>query len=287
MAEGAQHARATGGGVPRVPSILGQYEVGRSGKPWYDIRPSAAFLDNMIKGLVTELSGDPGSYEPNAYAQFGQHAMRKVPRSFDSTDPRDMKLTYGNTDSPGAVYDVTDRKSTHRLDPKVESISVANFRSRSDQRPSSKSYVPGAGTYSPNMQAIYGKTFIAGASFRSKSGRMHKERSMTDSHLGPGAYSVYDGSLYADSQRSTPRSKRAPGFGSTLPQRPILNAAGAPSFSAQPRESPGPGAYEAFEPRIKDALRLGVKNARFRGPGMHSYHGPNRRPQSARAAIRV
>ena len=103
---------------------------------------------------------------------------------------------------------------------------------------------------------------------------------MTDSHLGPGAYSVYDGSLYADSQRSTPRSKRAPGFGSTLPQRPI-------PFSARPRESPGPGAYETFEPRIKDALRLGVKNARFRGPGMHSYQGPNRRPQSARAAIRV
>ena len=128
-----------GGGVPRVPAVLGQYEVGRSGKPWFDIHPSAAFLDGMIKGLITELSGDPGSYEPHAHAQFGQHAMRKVPRSFDSTAPRDMKMTYGKTDSPGAVYDVTDRKSTHKLDPKVESISVANFRSRSDQRPSAKS----------------------------------------------------------------------------------------------------------------------------------------------------
>ena len=269
-----------GGGVPRVPAVLGQYEVGRSGKPWFDIHPSAAFLDGMIKGLITELSGDPGSYEPHAHAQFGQHAMRKVPRSFDSTAPRYMKMTYGKTDSPGAVYNVTDRKSTHKLDPKVESISVANFRSRSDQRPSAKSYVPGAGTYSPNLQAIYGKTRNAGSSFRSQGGRMHKERSMTEDFIGPGTYSVYDGSLYADSQRAASRSSRKqPGFGSTLPQRPI-------PFSARPRESPGPGAYDAFEPRIKDAARFGLKNARLRSPGAHSYRGPDR-PQSARAAVRV
>ena len=269
-----------GGPIPHVPAILGQFEIGRSGKPWFDNHPSAAFQDGMVKGLVTELTGDPGAYEPFAYANLGEHAMRKVPRAFDSTGKRDMKMTHGKTDSPGAVYNITDRKYNHKLDPKVSSVSANSFRSKSDQRPSSVSKVPGAGTYSPNMFSVYARPLNAGASFRSKGARLHKERSMTEDFIGPGTYSAqYDGSIYANSQRSSSRSSRKqPGFGSTLPQRPI-------PFSARPRESPGPGAYDAFEPRTKDRLRFGTKAA-FRSPGSHSYRGSDR-PQSARAAVRV
>ena len=273
------------GPKPRVPVAPGQYEVGRMGKPWSEARTgklsNAAFLDRMIKGLPIEKTGDPGAYDPFRYAEMfpeDGRANTKLPRPFDSTAFRDMSLQTGKVDSPGAVYDIQMRKYSHKLDPKVESRSVASFRSHSLQRPSSKSDVPGSGTYSPNWNSTLRNKPNSGASFRSQSSRMFVERPMTADVIGPGTYAQFDGSLYEASKRLASRSSRKkPGFGSTSAQRALPH-------SARRGESPGPGAYEPMEQRIRDMVRLRLKHA-LRSSGSPSCLGPKHDSHRKRIVI--
>ena len=270
------------GPIPQAPQAFGQYESGRSGMPWSKIRKrqSAAFLDTTAKGLATEKTGEPGQYDPYKHSALVNEQFSKKPKPFDSTAFRDMSLETGKTDSPGPVYDVIWAKYRNKLDPKVESRSVASFRSRSLQRPSSKSDVPGSGTYSPNLDSILANRPNSGASLRSRAQRMHVERPMTASSIGPGTYAQYDGSLYFESERAVSRSSRLqPGFGSTSAQFAI-------PLRARPRQSPGPGAYEPIQPRIRDVVRLNMRAA-LRSPGAKSYAGPPDTPKKATPIIRV
>ena len=209
------------GPIPQAPRAFGQYESGRSGMPWSEIRkrPSAAFLDTTAKGLATEKTGEPGQYDPYKHSALVNQQFSKKPKPFDSTAFRDMSLETGKTDSPGPVYDVAWAAFRNKLDPKVESRSVASFRSKSLQRPSSKSEVPASNTYTPNFNAIHANRPNSGASLRSQAQRMYVERPMTASSIGPGTYAQYDGSLYFESERAVSRSSRLqPGFGSTSAQ---------------------------------------------------------------------
>ena len=120
------------------------------------MRPSAAFQDGLVKGLKTELSGDPGHYNPYLYSNlFRTKRTSKVRRAFDSPPPRDMKLFYGETDSPGCMkYNAAEDQK--KLYPRVASNEYS-FRSRSLQRPSSIIRTPGAGTYTPNFMSVHEK----------------------------------------------------------------------------------------------------------------------------------
>ena len=115
----------------------------------------------------------------------------------------------------------------------IETNIQSSFRSKSLQRPSSKSYVPGAGTYTPNMASIYANQRDSGAQMRSAGGRFREDQSQTEAIVGPGSYEQLDGSLYIDAQKSVSKtSKIRPAFGTTSSQR---------SLPFLPQDTPGPG----------------------------------------------
>ena len=116
------------------------------------------------------------------------------------------------------------------------------FNSKSLQRPSSKSIVPGANRYSPNMNAVLPNQPNSGALLRSFTRRFHDDKPTTPRHVGPGGYAQADRTMYVVAQEVTSKgSRRRPGFGSTSAQRKL------PFHAKGDDTRPGPGAHQPLQ----------------------------------------
>lgn len=235
------------GGKPRAPVAFGDYEVGRSKKP-ANRKATAAFKDGMKKGLELEQQGDPGAYDPYMNSDLvatSSFTHNKTQKPFMSTSTRELGMALYGEDAPGpGAYQAADsqKKQYAAVDP---NISV--FRSGSLQRPKDDTPVPGAGTYTPNLTAIYGNKRDSGASLRSAGGRFRVDPSMTEPGVGPGSYEEVTGTLLLDSQQAVLRSSKIkPAFSTSSPQR---------SLPFLPQDTPGPGSYEPLEPRLGKARK--------------------------------
>ena len=62
----------------------------------------------------------------------------------------------------------------------IETNIQSSFRSKSLQRPSSKSYVPGAGTYTPNIHAVKAEEAVDERDFLLASVRRYSGESVSD-----------------------------------------------------------------------------------------------------------
>jgi len=234
----------------RTPVVFGNYEVGRTSYPLFPHQPTAPFKDTTPKESKLELTGDPGRYDPWAHEDRPPWAHGRVlghsknRKSFDSTEFRKMSLQIGETCTapPATHYDQNAKYSLGRPYAAVDSQRSV-FCSGSLQRPTSRSFVPGAGTYSPNMNAVYRSQRDSGAPMRSLTGRFGSECVTTPRNVGPGRYnSQFDRTLYEDAQKSVSRASRIrPGFGSTSLQREL------PCF--RPRDTPSPGEHQPSLPR--------------------------------------
>jgi hypothetical protein len=226
--------------------------VGRSSEPGNPVaqQPSPAFLDRVMQGLRTELSGDPGAYDPWFYddknRQFGFSRNRKP---FDSTAVRNLATSANpqGLDSPGAMkyHAAESRQFLYR----TVNPTSSSFRSRSLQRPTSRSGVPGAGSYTPRMSSIYANCSNSGAQLRSRTNRFgHYKECTTEPRIGPGSYHQLDGSLYVDAKKSMSRTSRLTGFGSSSAQRKL-------PVHARGSDGPCPGEHQPLKPRIRDTLQ--------------------------------
>ena len=231
------------GSVPQTPVIFGQFEVGRSSDEWADLRPTSAFLDKRKQRPMLEKSGDPGQYDPWAYDALTSLGYNQNRKAFDSTLARELNLNIGESyTAPGAgTYTQHPQFALGRAYKAVDSQRSV-FQSMSLQRPQAKTFVPGPGVYSPNMNSVYPNQRDSGAGMRSMSDRFGPvsfgaQKSMTPRNIGPGRYAQADRTLYVEAQRSTAKSSRSrPGFGSTSAQRKLPVHA--------PRDSPAPGVHQ-------------------------------------------
>ena len=96
------------------------------------------------------------------------------------------------------------------------------FRSGLLQRPPGETLAPGSGTYEPKLTLIKPGLSNSGASMRSRGARFAKEETYTEAIVGPGRYTIREGSLDTDLRRTLDRtSKLNPAFGSRVPQRAL------------------------------------------------------------------
>ena len=142
---------ASAGSRPRVPVAFGQYEVGRTSKPWVKNARSAWSLDELAQSVPLEPQGDPGAYDPYAHGFLSDEVRRKGyskgRKPFDSTEIRTLATLLMARDSPGmGKYDSL--TALKKLYPRADD-NASVFRSRSLQRPTSVSAVPGPGDYKP------------------------------------------------------------------------------------------------------------------------------------------
>ena len=234
------------GAPPPTPVIFGWFEVGRTSDPQLFSRPSACFKDKLAQGTKTELTGDPGQYDPYAFDDTLRLGYNKNRKPFDSTQYRDLHMNIGELGytAPGPGYYPTHANYASGKAYKKQSAGRATFRSTSQQRPSAKSFVPSPDRYKPNMNSIYPNQRDSGANMRSSTNRFAPvsfggSKSMTPRKIGPGSYrgAEQNLTLFTEAQRSTSRaSKIQPGFGSTSAQRALpLNA---------PRGGPSPGEHQ-------------------------------------------
>mmetsp|Transcript_22082 Transcript_22082/g.56398 ORF Transcript_22082/g.56398 Transcript_22082/m.56398 type:complete len:274 (-) Transcript_22082:383-1204(-) len=254
--EGTSGRDASAGPKPRVPVAFGQFEIGRTSKPWVRNQPSPWSLDEMPQSVPLARTGDPGAYDPFAYGFMSDDARRtgynQSRPPFDSSQVREFIFrTFLGGESGNLTYDAG--LAQKKLYPTVDA-NVSVFRSRTTQRPSARSPVPGPAHYAPNLRSVEANPANAGAQMRSANGRfanyqagMQGQKSATELSVGPGTYSTeYGRSLEADARRTLLRSSKIrPGFGSTTPQRTQFH---------RPL-SPGPGTYQRLEPRVKDLKR--------------------------------
>ena len=267
----------TSGGQPPTPAIFGEYEMGRSRKliggfdlsPWpRDGMPQRVTLHEQAWRRHLN-AGDPGAYNPYEFEHAG-----KIPKgkraAFNSTTEKKFPAKIEGLDSPvvGHYPKVCPEKTIGELDDAVRypfEIIRHIFTSKSSQRPEERlNGVPGCQTYTPNPMSTYPKIQNSGASMRSKGdsrwtghasytssnglGPNGVCKSMTTDDLGPGCYDGANnkGSLSNRSAELLARSSRLrPGFGTTTAQR------GVPPGSGYGKDTPDPGAYYPFEPRIK------------------------------------
>ncbi|KOO31769.1 hypothetical protein Ctob_007406 [Chrysochromulina tobinii] len=251
---------ASAGGRPRVPVLFGQYEVGRTSKPWVRNQPSPWSLDELPKAVPLPPQGDPGAYDPFAFGFMSDearvHGKNQHRPPFDSSQVREFVFrTFLGGESGSLTYDAG--LAQKKLYPTVDA-NVSVFRSKSLQRPSSKSIVPGPNHYKLNMDSVESHIANSAARMRSHNARfghyhpgMQGQKSATDVGVGPASYNTeYEKSLTNDARRTLEKtSKIRPGFGSTTPQRR------AAMFGTT---TPGPGSYERLEPRMKDLKRANV-----------------------------
>ena len=278
---------ASAGGRPRVPVLFGQYEVGRTSKPWVRTQPSPWSLDELPKAVPLPPQGDPGAYDPFAFGFMSDearvHGKNQHRPPFDSSQVREFVYrTFLGGESGSLTYDAG--LAQKKLYPTVDA-NVSVFRSKSLQRPSSKSIVPGPNHYKLNMDSVESHIANSAARMRSHNDRfgpyhpgMQGQKSATDVGVGPASYNTeYEKSLSNDARRALERTskirpgecalsthRRLPdtasltrdvahlaiaGFGSTTPQRR------AAMFGTT---TPGPGSYERLEPRMKDLKRANV-----------------------------
>jgi hypothetical protein len=136
----------------------------------------------------------------------------------------------------------------------IETNIQSSFRSKSLQRPSSKSYVPGAGTYTPNIHAVKAAPSHSGGVMRSRTDRFRpafSEKPMTARHVGPGVYEAHNNTLLDHAQKLAARNSKANvGFGSTSSQR---------GLPFHPLSTPGPGEHQPHP----DAKRRGGRPERI------------------------
>lgn len=254
---GMQKKGASTGGKPRVPVSYGQYEIGRSKNPSRKSPfTSPPFKDNMQQSVPLPPTGDPGAYDPYFYEDAGTNpaynSSNKSRKPFDSTEVRALRANLFGLDTPSiGMYPVFQpEKTLGQLDDNMrypkQDANVSVFRSGSMQRPTSRSAVPGAGAYTPNVHAIIPAVSDSGASMRGATDRFFDKRfeNITDEVVGPGSYDQYEKTLAEDCDLAIQRSsKTQSGFGSTTAQRKL-------PFYAQ--DTPAPGCYEPMEPRLKE-----------------------------------
>lgn len=237
---------STGLDRPKTPMVFGWYEVGRSSDPAVLRRQTPVFKDTTPQGTPLELTGDPGQYDPWAYDDLTSQGYNQNRKAFDSTSFREMNLNIGESyTAPGPGYYVQHSQFALGRAYRAVDSQRSVFRSTSLQRPSARSFVPGPGNYSPNMNSVYPNQRDSGAKMRSVADRFGPvsfghAKCMTPRKVGPGCYAQVDRTLYVEAQRSTAKSSRSrPGFGSTSAQRSLPVRA--------PRDSPAPGSHQ---PRV-------------------------------------
>lgn len=209
---------AKGGPKPPVPCAFGQYEVGRTSKPWVHNEPSPWALDRTTKQLPLETTGDPGQYDPYAYGFMSDEVRikgyNKLRPPFDSTEIRDFGYdTFLGGDSGNLTYNAG--AAQKKLEPTVDA-NVSVFRSKSAQRPSSRSEVPGPTHYSPDIGATHRHLTNSGANLRSANARFGSyhpglpgQKRATSARVGPSTYRPQnDRSLEADTRAAMARSSR-------------------------------------------------------------------------------
>ena len=231
------------GSKPRAPVPYGSYEVGRSSKP-QNRKPTAAFKDGMKKSFGYDESGDPGAYDPTLHSDLvatSSFTHNKTQKPFMSTSTRELGMQLYGEDSPGpGAYQAAE---SQKKQYSVTSSNGSVFRSGSLQRPKDDTSVPGAGTYTPNMSAIYNNQRDSGASLRSAGGRFGSDQTTTETTVGPGSYEMMSGTLQLDSMAAVQRSSKIkPAFSATSAQR---------SLPFVPQDTPGPGSYEPIMPRTR------------------------------------
>ena len=162
------------------------------------------------------------------------------------------------------------------------------FRSRSQQRPSSRSSdVPGAGAYSPNMASIYPNQRDSGANMRSRRSRFDHNNATTPRNMGPGKYAQCDRTLYVDAQKATERSSRIrPGFGSTSERE--MTFLRAPKTPSPGEHQPLQGGRSLRTPRESGRESGRQRTLRSQGGGpldwlLNEYRAPVAAPADAAA----
>ena len=194
---------------------------------------SAAFKSSTKRGKDAELTfmGDPGSYDPHTATELGTLSKKSFGKSlqsgaggFGSTSKARQELVQpGDGASPGpGSYTIVEPG-------KPEAKQTSGFASKTKRGQYAKaSDAPGVGSYEPILQqpAVLGGQ----SSFKSGAQRF-KTTDTSESHIGPGSYSVNVNSI--ESGMSASASKTPAPFG-TSTKRPDMSI---------PTDTPGPGAY--------------------------------------------
>ena len=180
-----------------------------------DGRPSSAFKSSTKRGKDAELTfmGDPGSYDPHSATAMGNMSSKGFGKStqsgaggFGSTSKARQELVQaGDGASPGpGSYTIVEPG-------KPEAKQTSAFASKSARGQYAKgSAAPGVGTYEPILQqpAVLGGQ----SAFKSGGSRFKKDKT-SDSHIGPGSYSIESDTITA--KASADLGKVSSAFAST------------------------------------------------------------------------
>ena len=180
-----------------------------------DGRPSSAFKSSTKRGKDAELTfmGDPGSYDPHSATAMGNMSRKGFGKStqsgaggFGSTSKARQELVQaGDGASPGpGSYTIVEPG-------KPEAKQTSAFASKSARGQYAKgSDAPGVGSYEPILQqpAVLGGQ----SAFKSGGSRFKKDKT-SDSHIGPGSYSIESDTITA--KASADLGKVSSAFAST------------------------------------------------------------------------
>jgi len=180
-----------------------------------DGRPSSAFKSSTKRGKDAELTfmGDPGSYDPHSATAMGNMSSKGFGKStqsgaggFGSTSKARQELVQaGDGASPGpGSYTIVEPG-------KPEAKQTSAFASKSARGQYAKgSAAPGVGTYEPILQQ---PAVLGGQSAFKSGGSRFKKDNTSDSHIGPGSYSIESDTITA--KASADLGKVSSAFAST------------------------------------------------------------------------
>lgn len=223
---------SSAGPRPRVPVAFGQFEIGRTSKPWVRNQPSPWSLDEMPQAVPLPAQGDPGAYDPFAFGfmsdETRSNGYNQSRPAFDSSQVREFVYrTFLGGDSGNLTYDAG--LAQKKLYPTIDA-NVSVFRSRTLQRPSSRSNVPSPAHYHPKMASVEAHIANSGGQMKSNNGRfghfqpgMQGQKSTTEECVGPGSYNCqYDNTMMDDAKNMIARSSKIrPGEPSTASWLPV------------------------------------------------------------------
>ena len=172
---------------------------------------SASFASKSKRSDFTKeqlFSGDPGSYDPQAYSTLASSSKKSVSKSnrsgagsFGGKEQRALAIDIMGESTPGpGAYDGGKMMRTGKLGALSamdtgERMPMSSFKSKSLQRPRKKETenVPGAGAYSPQFTALEKGKTNPGASMRAKGARFQGANSWEKAQAaepGPGSYEI-------------------------------------------------------------------------------------------------